>query len=305
MNIIDLDTININNNRNNFIALGNFDGMHRAHTKIISNMIEEAKNNGANSSILLFKEHTSTNLYTNPKRILTDLNQKIEILSELGIDRVFIIDFAKIKDMTPLDFLNELLVKKLDVKGIYVGFDYRYGNKASGDIETLKDFCKTNNIMLNIEEEIYINNHKASSSFIRELIYDNKLMEAEATLGRKYWLNGVVIEGKKLGSKLGFPTANISLLNSYALPSTGVYISEIKIDNQIFKAATSLGYNYTFDEKTFNIEANILGFSGDLYGKSIEIRFIRKLRDMKKFNNIEELVVQVNSDIKITEEYGQ
>lgn len=297
MKIIDLDQDKNKINENNYIALGNFDGLHLAHSLILKNLVLNSKNSGCNSSVLLFKEHTLNYLGSPKPKVLTSLDDKLDILKNFDIDQIFLVDFQKIKFLDSQSFVEKFLIQKLKVKGVFVGFDYKFGKLAKGNIESLISYKNKNLIDLWVEDPIVYNGETISSTYIKNSIESNNLDLAEELLGRPYYLKGSVVEGKKLGSKLGFPTANIKLFSDYALPSEGVYYSEIIYNGKSYKAATSLGKNMTMDEKTVKIEAHIIDFNQQIYGEKIRIRFIKKLREMTKFIDLESLTNQVKKDI--------
>lgn len=297
MRIIDLDNKQEQIPKNNFIALGNFDGIHIAHASILKNLVKKSKELGFNSSILVFKEHTLNSFSVPEPKLLTTLEEKLNIIERFDIDQVFLVSFETIKTMESNIFIEEFLIKFLDVKGIFVGFDYRFGKMAKGNIEDLKKYDNSGLINLWVEDSIQHDKETISSTLIKELIESNQLKLAEELLGRFYFLTSVVVKGKKLGSQLGFPTANIQLAANYVLPSEGVYYTELIVDGESYKAATSLGVNITLNEKVPKIEAHILNFDRQIYGETVKIRFIHKLRDMVKFNNLDELTSQVKEDI--------
>lgn len=297
MRIIDLDNKHEIIPKNNFIALGNFDGIHVAHASILKSLVRKSKECGCNSSILIFKEHTLNSFSVPKPKLLTTLEEKLNIIEKFNIDQVFLVSFESIKDLEFNEFVEKFLMDFLYVKGIFVGFDYKFGRLAKGSVDDLKIYREKGLLKLWIEDSIEFNKQIISSTLIKELIEANQLDLAEELLGRPYFLNGIVVKGKKLGSKLGFPTANLQLVTNYVLPSEGVYYTELIVDDKSYKAATSLGINATLNEKTPKLEAHIINFDKQIYGKLVKIRFIHKLRDMIKFNNLSELTSQVKEDI--------
>lgn len=298
MKVFDLDKdkdLELNNGA--YIGLGNFDGIHIAHKKILDHLVSQSKTDDMKTVVLLFKEHTLHSLNREQPKVLTSLNQKIEILESIGVEQVYLIDFDNIKSLEPIDFIEKFLIKKLNVKGIFVGFDYKFGKNAEGNIKTLNDYSKNHNLKIFIQESIKIDGDIVSSTLIKNEIENNNLTKAEKLLGRPYYITGEVINGKKLGKKLGYPTANIKLLVNYALPKEGVYNTEIIVRNKSYKAATSLGKNITFNEKIEKIEAHILNFDELIYGERISIRFIEKIREMLKFDTLDELTLQLQKDV--------
>lgn len=290
--------IDLNNNdiilEKSYIALGNFDGLHIAHMEIIDNLVKESKKDGISSSVLIFKNHTLRELKKLNFEVLTSLDQKIDILNKANIDYIYLIDFKDIKDLAPSEFLL-FLKERLKIEGVFVGYDYRFGKGAKASIDELLN--NHLNIKIFKQEPVYYNNEVVSSTKIKDLIKNNELSFAEKLLGRPYYLDGIVDHGKKMGSKLGFPTANIKLSENYVLPPEGVYVSQVIINDKNYIAATSLGLNYTFNEKIPKIEAHILDFDRIIYDEKISINFIEKIRDMKKFESVDELIEIVNKDI--------
>ena len=304
MRIIDLENRYEKNESTNYIALGNFDGIHLGHKKIINKLLKFSNNDNVLSSILLFKNHTQNSLSNGKFKILISLEDKLELLENLGIDIVYLVDFNVIKNLEPEEFLKDFLYKKLNVRGIFVGYDYRFGIEAKGNTDLIKYFSTINDLYLHVENPVKYKLQTVSSTLIKELISADKLLDAEKLLGRKYFIKGKVVGGKKLGTKLGFPTANIKQCEEYSLPSPGVYIAEVIYNNESFMAATSIGKNYTFEELDEKIESHILDFNKQIYGEYIKIRFIKKIREMEKFSNIDDLVENVNNDINTVRNYN-
>lgn len=297
MKIINVDkNVELKINRN-YIALGNFDGLHRGHIKIINNLINHSNKDKVLSAVLLFKNHTNNSIYTSKQKQLTTLGQKISILEKNKVDLAFVIDFEDIKDLEPEDFIV-FLKDKLKVCGVFVGFDYSFGKLAKGKIDLLKTY-DSQDFVVNIGEAEKFNDEIVSSTRIKSYIQENKLTKAELLLNRPYILDGKVVQGKKLGSTLGFPTANIELATDYVLPSEGVYASEVYITEKKYIAATSLGKNYTLNENDLKIEAHIIDFNNNIYNKDIKIRFLKKIRPMIKFSSTEEMTKNILKDIEL------
>ena len=294
--------MNFKAEENSIIALGNFDGVHTGHQKLIKQAIKRAKEKNIKASILIFKENTekTINGENSNKKLLTSNPYKYEILQSLGIDLIYEIEFDEaFMKLDPLVFLNDFLYKNLKVMGIVVGYDYRFGYKAKGNLESLKSFAHKKNISLDIIEAYRKNGKIVSSTLIRSLVENGSVEEAGDLLGRPFAIIGKVSHGKNLGKKMGFPTANIIPKKQYILPKYGVYDTDVIIDNKRYKAATSVGNNPTFKNEGVKIEANILDFNQDIYGKVIRVDFIKRLRDMLIFDNVEELFEQIKKDVDI------
>jgi riboflavin kinase/FMN adenylyltransferase len=299
MEIIDLS--NYNETRfNTAIALGNFDGIHIGHQQLINTMISKAKDLGIKSSLLLFKNHTKATIDNNKPNMITSNEQKFKICEELGIDIIYLLDFDdSLMKLSGEDFIKNIIIDKMNCKLLVVGFDYRFGYKASGDSKLLLELGKKHNIDVIVLDPVYKNNEVISSSIIRNLVAIGHMDEVTNILGRPYSILGKVITGKNRGNKLGFPTANIELMDNYVIPKNGVYITNTIVDNKKYLSATNIGYNPTFNEDILKIETYILDFSENIYGKTIEVEFIDFLRDDIKFKNKEELINQMNLDIEM------
>lgn len=295
---IDLNSVE---KENIVIALGNFDGIHLGHRVLMNKAISRSKEIGAKSAVLLFNDHTTATLDVARKKELTSNAVKWSILEEIGIDIVYMIDFDKsFMQMSPEDFVIKFLKERLSVKGIVVGYDYRFGYKASGTTETLRELTKNFEITLDIVEAYKIDGEVVSATRIRRLIELGEIEEANKLLGRNYFIEGIVNHGKNLGSKMGYPTANIIPKDITQLPIDGVYDTNLMIvgDHHLYKAATSIGNNPTFEGETRKVEANILDFDENIYGKRIIIYFLRKIRPMIVFNSVEDLFVRIAKDVE-------
>ncbi|WMM26576.1 bifunctional riboflavin kinase/FAD synthetase [Tissierella sp. MB52-C2] len=299
MEIIDLS--NYNETRfNTAIALGNFDGIHIGHQQLINTMISKAKDLGIKSSLLLFKNHTKATIDNNKPNMITSNEQKFKICEELGIDIIYLLDFDdNLMKLSGEDFIKNIIIDKMNCKLLVVGFDYRFGYKASGDSEFLLELGKKHNIDVIVLDPVYKNNEVISSSIIRNLIAIGHMDEVTNILGRPYSILGKVITGKNRGNKLGFPTANMEPMDNFVIPKNGVYITNTIVDNRRYLSATNIGYNPTFNEDVLKIETYILDFGENIYGKMIEVEFIDFLRDDIKFKNKEELINQMNLDIEM------
>ncbi len=286
--------------KDNFvIALGNFDGFHIGHQSLIHELLKASKESNLTPSVLLFKEHTKNVLEDTPFKYLTNLNDKIEILQDLGIEDVFVADFQDIRNLTPEEFL-EFLSNNLNVMGIVVGNDYKFGKFASGDIDFLSYYCEENNLYLKVLNQVETMDSPIKSTNIRNLIKSGKVAQAKELLGRPYRVRGNVDHGYKRGRTLGFPTANISDLKDYILPKEGVYLTKTYIEGYKYPyySLSFVGKNITFLENELKVETYILDFNGDLYGKELKLEFLDFIRDNIKFNNAEDLSNQINKDIE-------
>ncbi|HEX9026662.1 MAG TPA: bifunctional riboflavin kinase/FAD synthetase [Clostridium sp.] len=296
MIIIDKDLKDIQNS-NNYIALGSFDGLHIGHLSLIYKVVEVAKKNNGKSMVFTFKNHPRTfiNKEEAPK-LLMDNNRKIEILKIHKVDIVCFQEFdLKFMKMTPKEFV-EFLVFEYNIKGFVVGFNYKFGYKNLGDVELLKKLQNEYGYELYVMEPCTYKTQVISSTRIRKALEDGEVLDASKMLDLPYTLSGEVIHGKQLGRTIGFPTANLKYNQNFILPKIGVYYTNIKVNNNIYKGITSVGNNPTVEGKTLTIETYILEFNKDIYGENIDVSFIKKIRDEKKFNSLEELKDQLQKD---------
>lgn len=279
------------------IVLGNFDGLHIGHMELIKNTVKNAKLNNLKSMVYTFENHplSIVNQKLAPKLIINN-ETKLKFLEQLHIDIVNLVPFDKdYMNIEPVDFIN-LLIKHYNVKSITVGFNFKFGKNNLGDVKLLKKLSNELNFNLFVIEPIKINNNIISSTYIRSLISNGKINEANGLLYNNFFLEGKVVQGKHLGSKLGFPTANILVDNNMLVPQKGVYYTKTLYNGKEFKSITNVGWCPTVDGKHFTIETNILNFNENIYNKNLKINFIKKIRDEFKFNNVSELVNQINKD---------
>ena len=280
------------------VSLGNFDGVHKGHQKLMKENIKISKAKNLRPSVLLFKENTK-NILNGEREYLTSLEDKIEILKNLGIECFCLLEFSdKFKNLSPYEFIEEILYKKLNTKYVIVGDNYRFGKMAKGDIKTLKkyeeDFAyKTKVVDFELDEGKIIN-----STDIRQMVREGKIEKANKDLGHPFKMQGKVIKGAQRGRLLNFPTANLKPSFKYVTAKSGVYFTRVNIDRDFYYALTDIGTNPTFENKKMKIETYIMDFSKDIYGKNISIEFLEYLRPDYKFNSPEELIAQMEKDKK-------
>ena len=265
----------------NSCAIGNFDGLHQGHRELIN----QAKVDDLKTLVISFESINKANCLTNTK-------QKIELIAEMGVDYLVIFPFRTIQ----LVFFNEFIdiLKKLKVKHITCGKDFRFGYKREGDVIDLKKKFKTN-----ILDDFEVNRARVSSTIIKEFIRDGFIEEANNLLTKPYTIVGEVVHGNKLGRKLGFPTANIDYKN-YILPKNGVYFTITKVNDKKYLSMTNIGLNPTLNEQEkTRLEIHIIDFNEEIYGQEIEVSFIKFLRDEKRFEGKEELISSLEETISI------
>lgn len=304
MEIIDLNhTIEINKS-DIAICLGNFDGLHLAHQKLIKKTVEYANQEKLKSAILIFENHTKNITSSKRPKLLMSYDNKIETLKKLGIDIIYKIKFSdNLMKLSPDDFITSILIDKLNASAIIVGFDYKFGYKASGDISKLIEISKNNNInVIVIDPIIYscqLDNILVSSTEIRNLLLNGNLRLANKLLGRNFSIEGKIVHGSKRGRVMGFPTANIEVDSSMLIPKEGIYATKVHVNEKTYLGATSVGKNLTFNGDSIKIETFIIDFNENIYDEIIELEFLEYIRDEIKFDSVEELVNKINEDVDL------
>lgn len=288
------------------VGLGNFDGLHIGHMALVNTLIAESRLYGFHSMIYTFTKHPENILR---KKLITPLltteRKKIELLEETSLDFLYFDEFTEsFSRMKPEAFVRDILVDRLKIKLAVAGFDYRFGYKGEGDTELLKKLGKLYNFKVVIIPPIKIDNEIVSSTLIRNCVAKGDMEKVFRLLGRHYSITGEVQSGKRIGSRIGFPTANIHPENYLILPRNGVYITKTLMNGKLFPSVTNIGNNPTFNgHNPISIETHILDFDDDIYKKEIEVFFISRIRGEKKFKSKDELVKQIREDIAATRSF--
>lgn len=303
--IIIEDNFNVKLSDKTYIALGSFDGLHMGHMGLINKTIELSKQNNVKSMVCTFKNHPLSIINKDrlPK-LLMDNETKLKLLESANVDIVNLVNFDyDYMKISPENFIINM-INYYNAQGFIVGFNYRFGYKNSGDIELLKEYSNKLGFELHIIDSVTYENEVVSSSRIRALILDGKVDEANKMLLTPFSLIGEVIGGKKLGRKLGFPTANLKYDESFILPKNGVYYTIVEHKHRLYKAMTSVGVNPTVqvNTNTIFIETYILDFDEDIYNEELKLFFIKRMREEIKFDSLNELILQLNRDKSYVEE---
>jgi riboflavin kinase / FMN adenylyltransferase len=285
--------------RNPVLTIGNFDGVHKGHLALFDMVKERARLIDGQSALITFDPHPIKVIKPgNGPRLITLTEQKLELIQKADIDVIFCIPFTKeFAAISAQDFVQQILVDRIGVHEIIVGYDYTFGHNREGDIQFLKKTGEDFGFVVHVVEPVYVGDKLVSSTSIRKLVQDGDLPEARELLGRDYQVCGTVVMGKDRGGRLlGFPTANIELIDEL-VPKLGVYAVHVMVDNQTLNGVTNIGFNPTFGKGPFSVETHILDFEGDLLGKRIQIKFIERLRDERPFGSIKDLADQIGRDI--------
>ena len=286
------------------LTIGNFDGVHQGHLTLFNKVKERAKAISGQSVVITFEPHPIKVMSPgNGPPLITPTLQKLKLINATGIDVILCLPFTKeFASMSPEAFVKDLLVDRIGIKEIVVGYDYSFGYKRTGNIDLLKRMGKKYGFLVHVIEQIFVDSLPVSSTNIRNFVREGRLAEAKVLLGRDYEVCGKVVRGKNRGTRLlGIPTANLELIDELT-PKPGVYVVRVMIDDKCFSGVTNIGYNPTFGNNAFSVETHLLNFSGDLVGKTIRVCFIQRLRDERTFRSIEELSEQIHQDIRVAEE---
>lgn len=296
------DYKDINQEQDTVLVLGYFDGLHLGHQALFAEARKIAEEEGLRVAVLTFPESPKLAFARFEPELLLHLNSPSERLANFeaaGVDDLYLIDFTgKFACTHSADFI-EHYIHGLRAKAIVTGFDYRFASDQK-DGHYLKEVFEGQVVVV---PEIVQDGQKISSTRIRKAILEGDMPLANALLGYPFASRGLVVHGDARGRTIGYPTANLALLDRVYIPADGVYVADVVIGHQTYRAMASIGKNVTFDGSELRLEAHIFDFEGDLYGQTIRIQWLEKIRDMVKFNSIDELVAQLDSDEKIARKW--
>lgn len=283
-------------------TVGFFDGVHLGHQKIINLLLKKAQDQETESVIVTFEPHPR--LYFDPTasqnlKLITDIEEKINLFRNLGVHNLLIIPFdGRIANLSSEDFIEKIIIEKIGTHTLLLGHDHRFGRNREGSFEYLKQNQAKFGIQVFEISRLDIDEAAVSSTRIRTFLNNGEVSSAATLLGRNYSITGTVIEGKKLGRTIGFPTANIHIENPYKLlPKMGVYAVEVIIDEHEYGGMLNIGFNPTVNASNLkHIEVHVFDFKEDIYNKKVTLRFLSRLRDEQKFNGIEALKAQLSRD---------
>ena len=290
------------NHKNSIILIGNFDGVHQGHQKLFKLANKYKKKFKVDIGVLTFEPMPKMYFNRKVKNFrISKVNQKNKILDNLGVNFLITKKFdKKFSKMKSNFFIKEVLSKKLEAKYIFVSNNFRFGNKREGDVNLLIKNEQACNYKIVKPKPLIIGKKIISSTYIRSLLENGNLKEANKALTRKWSIEGIVQKGRQQGKKIGFPTCNIDI-DDYVIAMPGVYAVNVKQKNsdKTLKAIANFGYRPTFNQKKILLEVHIFNFSGNLYNKYLSIEFTKFIRKEKKFKDVNQLKEQIQSDLKI------
>jgi len=279
------------------IALGNFDGLHRGHLKIIERVKRGAAEHGGTPMAMTFDPHPPRIVRPDkaPPLLMTKA-QRIEALHRAGVHCVAVVRFTKELSQWDADtFVRKVLVDWLRVSEVWVGANFLFGHERSGTFSVLRGLGQSYGFRADKIDPVRYKDFVVSSTRIRRLVSEARMDEAAALLGRAYYVDGTIVEGRRRGRELGFPTANLETQNEL-VPPNGVYATIMTIDGVVHGSVTNIGMRPTFGETTPTIETHVLDYSGNLYGHTVRLAFVQRLRDERRFEDVDALRAQIDAD---------
>jgi len=282
------------------VTIGTFDGVHLGHRVVLRRMREIAKKTKGESVLLTFSPHPRHVLYKDNQdmKLITTLQEKQDLLNQAGLDNLVIHEFTKkFSRIKPANFVRDILVEQLNVHTLVIGHDHHFGRNREGSIDELTTLAELYDFNIEKIDPQYFEDVTVSSSKIRKLIEKGEMLKAMHYLGYAFLLSGKVIKGNSLGKTIGFPTANIKVENKLKIyPADGVYAVKININEREYNGMMNIGQKPTVGDNSKTLEVNIFDFNHDIYGNGIKVRFVKRIRDERKFENLQELKKQLLID---------
>jgi riboflavin kinase/FMN adenylyltransferase len=292
---------NITHQQNTVVTVGTFDGVHKGHRKLINTVVEKARSRNARSVVVTFDPHPREII--NPGKggikLLTTLKERCEILEDLGVDVLLVIPFDRdFSLLTSEDFVRDIIYEKVGVSEFVIGYDHHFGRDREGTIETIEELGKELDFDAYVVSKEEMAEVTISSTVIRKtLAEDGNVKKAAGYLNRNYLLNGIVIHGDERGRTIGYPTANLKPEHeNKVIPKNGVYAVKVRVSGEWYGGMMNIGVRPTFGEDERTLEVHIFDFEKEIYGDTIQVRFLDHIRDEKKFNGVEELKAQLDAD---------
>ncbi len=294
-----INSLDFKDNKPHALAIGNFDGVHLGHQKIVNKLIKKSKQLNLTPALITFSPHPKCFFRSCDNFLLTTDKEKAEALEKLYLEKMYLIAFNKeFSKLTAEQFIQKI-VQNLNLKYLLVGDDFKFGANSQGDYKLLKKASEKYNFEIErVDTFNYLSefkNERISSSLIRKAILENKFDKVEKLLGKKFSYKSNVIKGNQIGRNLGFPTANLNI-EKYKLIPNGVFAVFVKVDNVIYKGVCNVGRKPTVSNLVKLVEVHIFNFDFDIYGESIEVSFVKKIREEGKFNSLNDLKEQIEKD---------
>lgn len=275
------------------VTIGVFDGVHRGHRALIARLRQDLE-----KTVLTFDPHPVEILRPGtPPRLITTVDERVELLEGAGVTQIGILDLGEIKDLAPDEFVEQILLSRLRLRHLVLGPDFRFGRDRSGDVALLRDLGREHDFVVEAIEIVSDEDGPISSSRIRKLIEAGRVAQAGSDLGTRFRISGPVISGDKRGAAIGYPTANIAPPARKVLPAPGVYAAFVHVRGVVKRAAVNVGYRPTFGGGELLVEAYILDFEENIYGEEITVEFVEYLREELEFSDVAELIERMGEDV--------
>ena len=284
------------------MSLGMFDGVHKGHQEIIKKLKKHSETHQLESALLTFWPHPRKVLQPEVEiKLLNTLEEKLQLLERFGIQKTFLQEFNdEFRNLSGEDFVKQILLDKLHMKHIVIGYDHHFGKNKSGNFELLEKMASENNFIVEETKAVLVNELAVSSTKIRNALSEGDIITANEFLGYHYPVSGTVVAGKKIGRTIGYPTANIDVDPIKLLPKNGAYIVDVELNGQMHKGMLSIGTNPTVNGTKKTTEVYILDFDQDIYGENITVYFRDYLHDEIKFESLEKLIERLDEDKQLT-----
>ncbi|HIC8755436.1 bifunctional riboflavin kinase/FAD synthetase [Elizabethkingia anophelis] len=284
------------------MSLGMFDGVHKGHQEIIKKLKKHSETHQLESALLTFWPHPRKVLQPEVEiKLLNTLEEKLQLLERFGIQKIFLQEFNDdFRNLSGEDFVKQILLDKLHMKHIVIGYDHHFGKNKSGNFELLEKMASENNFVVEETKAVLVNDLAVSSTKIRNALSEGDIITANEFLGYHYPVSGTVVAGKKIGRTIGYPTANIDVDAIKLLPKNGAYIVDVELNGHMHKGMLSIGTNPTVNGTKKTTEVYILDFDQDIYGEYITVYFRDYLHDEIKFESLEKLIERLDEDKQLT-----
>jgi riboflavin kinase/FMN adenylyltransferase len=281
------------------VTVGTFDGVHRGHQAILQYLIQRAAERKGPSTLISFDPHPRSVVHGDPVPLLTTVEERAELLDEAGLDRFVVLPFTdNFARLDATTYVEEVLVRRVGLQEIAVGYDHRFGANREGDVDLLRTMGTEHGFTVDVIPAQEVGHQVVSSSAVRECLTRGAVDEAASLLGRPYAIRGTVAHGEGRGRQIGFPTANLEFPDPRKLtPQNGVYATRTHLPGgEVYAGMMNIGRRPTFDGMNVTVEVHLLAFEGDLYGKTLRVEFLQRLRDEQRFSSPDDLAVQLAKD---------
>ncbi|MDD4848645.1 MAG: bifunctional riboflavin kinase/FAD synthetase [Bacteroidales bacterium] len=287
------------------VTIGTFDGVHRGHQQVLQTMVSLARQQKTESVVITFIPHPRIVLYGKNQlvKMINTQEKKEQLLSQSGVDHLLILHFTpEFSQLSPEQFFAEYL-SKIDIGTLVIGYDHHFGNHRKGGIDNIKNLQRKYDFnIIEVKETAFEGMH-VSSTVIREALNNGEVALANRMLGYEYSLTGIVVHGNQNGRLMGFPTANLAIEDQYKIiAANGVYANHVWIDEKCYNGMSNIGFRPTINDGRFSIEVHIFDFNEDIYGKTISVSFIERIRNEIKFKNLEDLKAQLQQDMTLIQQ---